>query len=428
MYPEEIPASAYTHLNFAFAFINPQTFELAPMNAGDVDLYKRFTGLKDSNPGLQTWISIGGWSHNDPDQPTKETFSKLAASTDAQDKFLKSLTSFMSTYGFDGVDIDWEYPVAEERSGNPSDYANFVSLLKNMRNRLGSGGHKYGLSITLPSSYWYLQHFDIVSISKHIDFFNIMSYDLHGTWDSTNKNLGPYVNAHTNLTEIDLALELLWRNNIEPDQVVLGLGFYGRSFTLADPNCSKPGCVFSAGGKPGKCTNSAGTLSYAEIQRIVKSDGAKVTLDKTAGVQIVTWDNDQWVSYDDAETLKMKIDYANKKCLGGTLVWAASTDDAEGSAAAALSKSTGRQAIALSQKSTIPDSTSQCQWGECDKPCPAGSVAATRGDKGGTGTAGKARCAFAIHHLLTRSSSLQRMFWPTHRRQGPLIPTLLLSK
>lgn len=44
---------------------------------------------------------------NDPDQPTAKTFSQLAASTDAQNKFFKSLVNFMSQYGFDGVDIEY---------------------------------------------------------------------------------------------------------------------------------------------------------------------------------------------------------------------------------------------------------------------------------------------------------------------------------
>lgn len=75
--------------------------------------------------------------------------------------------------------------MAPERSGSPSDYVNYVSFLSNLRGALGSSGHNYGLSITIPSSYWYLQNFDIVAIEKNIDWFNVMTYDLHGTWDST---------------------------------------------------------------------------------------------------------------------------------------------------------------------------------------------------------------------------------------------------
>ena len=66
MTPEQLPVGAYTHLNFAFAFIDPKTFKIAPTSEADTELYPRFTALKDSNPGLETWISIGGWSMNDP--------------------------------------------------------------------------------------------------------------------------------------------------------------------------------------------------------------------------------------------------------------------------------------------------------------------------------------------------------------------------
>ncbi|GIJ91973.1 hypothetical protein Asppvi_010948 [Aspergillus pseudoviridinutans] len=388
MYPESLPIGSYTHLNFAFAFIDPSSFKVAPMNAGDEALYKRFTGLKSLYPDLETWISIGGWSMNDPDQPTATTFSDLAGSADAQAKFFDSLISFMETYGFDGVDIDWEYPVAEERSGKPADYQNYPAFLRNLRNALSSTGHKYGLSITIPSSYWYLQHFDIVEIEKTIDWFNMMSYDLHGTWDSSNRYTGPYLKSHTNLTEIDQALELLWRNDINPDHVVLGLGFYGRSFTLTDPACSKPGCTFSSGGNAGPCTAAVGTLSYAEIERVI-AGGAKVELDTDAAVKIVTWGGNQWVSYDDADTLKLKLDYSNKHCLGGTMVWAASTDDAQGSAAAALSKLTGRSIISLAATSSSADQVQSCQLGECGKQCPNGLKPAQRSDgknKGNTGT------------------------------------------
>jgi GH18 family chitinase len=56
--------------------------------------------------------------------------------------------------------------------------------------------------------------------------FIYRSYDLHGTWDKGNKWTGNFLNAHTNLTEIDDALDLIWRNDINPGQVVMGIAFY----------------------------------------------------------------------------------------------------------------------------------------------------------------------------------------------------------
>jgi chitinase len=167
----------------------------------------------------------------------------------------------MSTYGFDGVDINWEYPVDLDRGGKPEDYANFVTWMKYLKSALGDKG----LSVTLPLSYWYLQHFDIKELEKSVDWLNMMLYDLYGTWDLISKWTGLYVNAHTNLTEIQDALDLLWRNDIDLDKVVFGMGFYGRSFSLQNSSCSELGCAYSSGGAVGKCLNTIGVLLNSEI-------------------------------------------------------------------------------------------------------------------------------------------------------------------
>lgn len=106
MSPSEIPLGYYTHLNFAFVYIDPTTFELAPMASDVAALYSNITQLKMINPGLQVWLSLGGWAFNDPG-PTQTTFSDLAASSSNQKTFFASLITFMVNYGFDGVDIDW---------------------------------------------------------------------------------------------------------------------------------------------------------------------------------------------------------------------------------------------------------------------------------------------------------------------------------
>ncbi|ELR02726.1 hypothetical protein VC83_00837 [Pseudogymnoascus destructans] len=327
MTPEKIPLGYYTHINFAFVLIDPDTFTIAPMGDDVAALYTRVTGLKAAQPGLKVWISIGGWAMNDPG-PTQATFSDLAASENAQENFFNSLITFMMANGFDGVDLDWEYPVADDRGGKAADKENFPKFLQNLRHALDQSGmpDRPGLSITIPSSYWYMRGFDIVKIDPIIDFFNIMTYDIHGTWDSSANSVGALARAHTNLTEIEQSMQLLWRNHIDPARVVLGLGFYGRSFTMKSSSCIAPGCPFSGGGKAGPCTNTSGILSATEIREVV-AGGAKVTLDSEAGVKVITWDDDQWVSYDDGETMKMKIKYANSRCLGGTMAWAIDLDD-----------------------------------------------------------------------------------------------------
>lgn len=139
--------------------------------------------------------------------------------------------------------------------------------------------------------------------------------------------------GHTNLTEIKLAAELFWRVNIPPGKIVMGFGFYGRSFTLANPSCSTPGCPFAGASNPGPCTDSAGILSYYEIMDILNGASAtkrssnikraiQPTHDTASAVNYFTFDNNQWVSYDDAVTFKQKVDWANGVGMGGALIWA----------------------------------------------------------------------------------------------------------
>ncbi|KAK1978685.1 hypothetical protein LZ30DRAFT_598587, partial [Colletotrichum cereale] len=99
---------------------------------------------------------------------------------------------------------------------------------------------------------------------------------------------------------------------------------YGRSFTLKDPSCNKPNgvCQFSGGAKEGPCSKASGILTLQEIFDIVKEKSLTPQFDEKAGVKWIHWDNDQWVSYDDAETLIMKKSFANSRCLGGSMIWA----------------------------------------------------------------------------------------------------------
>lgn len=338
---EDIPVDGLTHIYYSFAYIQPNTYKIVPMQdekdgSLTTETFTEFTALKRKNPSLRAVVALGGWTFNDNHTVWQPVFSDLASTSAKRATFVSELVKFMDRYGFDGVDIDWEYPGAGDRGGKPDDGENLTKLFKDIRAGFDkmSGKHKE-ISFTAPTSYWYMRHFDLTASAKAVDYINVMSYDLHGIWDADNP-IGSQVLAHTNLTEIDLALDLFWRNKVDPSKINMGIGFYGRSFQLADPSCHKPGCLFLGGAKPGPCTDNSGTLSYFEIMDIIEKYDLTPYWDKKDAVKYVTWGGDQWVSYDDKDTIAQKIEFANALGLGGLLIWAIDLDNTRLDALAAV--------------------------------------------------------------------------------------------
>ncbi|KAM7224443.1 family 18 glycosyl hydrolase [Rhypophila decipiens] len=382
--PEHIPMGIYTHLNFAFASINPTTYQIVPASSYDPEMYLRLTKLKKRDPDLKIFIAIGGWTFND-EGPTMRTFSDIARSETNQKAFFNSLASFMSTYGFDGVDIDWEYPGAKDRFGRPEDFQNLPKFLKNLKDALRKIGRP-GLSITLPASYWYLQHFDVKKVTAEVDWINMMTYDFHGVWDKKeepNEWVQPLLNSHTNLTEIKEAMDLLWRNGINEDKVTLGMAFYGRGFTATSPSCMAKGCTFESGTGAGPCSGEVSVLLNSEIDDLVASKGLTPTLDEEAGVKILTWDGNQWLTYDDVDTFRLKANFARSQGMGGVMVWAVSHDtrDAKYSWALASVAQTKYKSLQMKMVGDSDGTTgdgyeykvnykAHCKWTGCREICP----------------------------------------------------------
>jgi len=212
-----------------------------------------------------------------------------------------------------------------------------------------------------------------------------MSYDLHGAWDQNVNWTSPYLNAHTNLTEVESALDLLWRNDISSSKVVMGLGFYGRAFTMDEGACREPGCLFDGPANMGSCSREKGILLNSEIDNEIKRRNLKPKLYEEEAVKVITWGK-QWVSYDDEETLQMKVDRAGERCLGGVMVWAISHDTQDAKYNEALADIIGRDTV----KGSLGDEEKsgewkdipyeQCRWSNCKESCPKGWVHIRRSD------------------------------------------------
>lgn len=89
----------------------------------------------------------------------------------------------------------------------------------------------------------------------------------------------------------------------------------------------------------GNAKTASGVLTYYEIQAIstqVQLQRLKLNHDKEAAVQNLGFDSNQWVSYNDSETFKQEIDWADGVGFGGSVIRVLDTDDDKYTAISAL--------------------------------------------------------------------------------------------
>ncbi|MGA5824036.1 glycosyl hydrolase family 18 protein [Kitasatospora sp. NPDC094028] len=232
-----IPWSKVTHVNYAFANVtdnrisigdpndpaNPATGMTWPgeKNAMDPSLpYKGHFNLlntyKKQHPAVKTLISVGGWAgtRNFYAMTTNADGSVNQAGIDA---FADSVSDFLDRYGFNGVDIDYEYPTALPNTGNPQDWdvsnprrkglqQGYNALMKTLREKLDRSGAdkgRYYLLTSAGSSSGYLvRGLDAGQALQYQDFVNVMTYDLHGSW---NKFVGPQAPLYDDGRDNELA-------------------------------------------------------------------------------------------------------------------------------------------------------------------------------------------------------------------------------
>ncbi|KAF2766280.1 hypothetical protein EJ03DRAFT_345213 [Teratosphaeria nubilosa] len=113
-----------------------------------------------------------------------------------------------------------------------------------------------------------------------------------------------------------------WNTQLGLDGQNCSTQFWAGYYSLHSSNTPNGVCQFTGGARAGSCSKASGILDYQEIADIVSQNKLTPKWDKTAAVKYITWDSDQWVSYDDSDTFAQKRDFANSRCLGGLMVWA----------------------------------------------------------------------------------------------------------
>eukprot|EP00727_Mastigamoeba_balamuthi_P002559 m51a1_g1230 putative chitotriosidase-1 (478) ;mRNA; r:527908-529341 len=325
-----VEASHVTHINYAFAKMN-SSYNVVHVEWNDDQMIPKLQAKKLQNPKLKTLVSIGGWNFN-VFNSTKHLFSNMIETKESRTHFIQSAISYCRTWEFDGFDIDWEYPGWEEQGGRDIDKANFPLLLKEMMEAFvaeaqTSGKARLLLTIAAPAGDDKIEKgYDLPNIHPHLDWINLMTYDLHGSADSVT---GPHTalrNPNGDKLTADHAVATYRSAGVPADKLVLGLATYGRTWTLKDPSQHGYGAPVKAGedglapGAAGGCTQEAGFLAEYEIEDFVLK-GATMVVDNATSTAYA-YKDDQFVTFDTLETHAAKTQYICDNGLGGAMVWA----------------------------------------------------------------------------------------------------------
>ncbi|XP_076759589.1 acidic mammalian chitinase-like [Xylocopa sonorina] len=318
---EDINVPMCTHVVYSFIGID----ESGTITVDTTEYLSKFTSFVKKQPGVKAMVSVGGASVN----PGK--FSNVVRNAGIRASFVRNAVNFLQQYNFDGLDVDWEYP--NQGAGTlDSDKTNFVQLLKELKDAFNG---KYILSAAVaatPDSAG--KSYIIPQISTHLDFINVMTYDFNGAWNpytGMNSPLNPSSGgtSYEKTLNVKTSIDYWLSQGAPADKIVVGIPFYGRSYTLKNPGDHGVRSPTTGPGAAGPFTKQAGYIGYNELCLRLMNGNWHVVRSEELGVPYTYFDN-QWISYDDADSIRKKIEFINSKGLGGAMIWNIDLDDFRG--------------------------------------------------------------------------------------------------
>ena len=196
---DDIDTSLCTHFIYAFAVLDRNHLLMKPQDSFiDVDrsggfggwrrgFYRRFTDLKTQNPGAKFLVSLGGFQDS-----SHKKYSDLLASPDKIDSFAKNALDFVKEYGFDGLDLHYEYPTYDGhgRDAPDSDRPGFTLLCKKLSETFRPWRLEVSAAVSA-SEEMILAGYEVPQVCHYLDSVHVMAYDLHGPWEENVNHHSP---------------------------------------------------------------------------------------------------------------------------------------------------------------------------------------------------------------------------------------------
>ncbi len=355
IYPEQgeflvtdIPVELLTHLHYADIGIS-ETGQCASVDAyADTQYlypgdrfserlrgnFKQLPILRLRNPNLQIVMTVGGWDNS-------ARFSDVALTEEARARFIRSCVTFMQQYDFDGIEIDWRFPVEGGKDGNvtrPEDTANLNLLVEELRAALDEASladertRPYLLSMTMPALEPQISLYDVASLHPLLDYINLMTFAYEGAWSEIAAHIAPLYGSERDPREanrsthnVDGTVRAYLDRGVPADKLVIGVPFSGQAWQNV-----RAGDLFGlyqdADGVP-LGTRDGGALFYRDLGPFLSSPDYIRYFDD---LSLVSWMYNPArhiaISYESPESARRKAAYVQGLGLGGLTAWEVSLD------------------------------------------------------------------------------------------------------
>ncbi|KAF9206198.1 hypothetical protein BGZ49_002847 [Haplosporangium sp. Z 27] len=365
----QLDMTKYTHINYGFGV----TVKKNP-NPTDITFDRYYDGnnmralvARGNQYGVPILMTIGGWTGS-------QTFSTISADPALRKTFINNAMVFVRNntlplyattpdgWNMDGIDIDWEYPGRAGAICNiytPQDAANYLVLLKELRAQMDL---EFPNQRKLLTAAVRVQPFDgangqpmadVSAYAQYFDWVSIMAYDIMGSWSSTTGPNAPLTNGPAGLADqysVAQSIKAWTAAKFPVNKLVVGTAFYGRSVTATvDMTAQNPVSMYvnktnvTPKGGPSDTNDvnfycNEGSV-YSGMWKWKDLRSAALTTPTTAAAGWTRyWDDatqtpwlfrasdKTFVSYDDVQSLTLKVNYAKNAGVKGVMLWDTSYD------------------------------------------------------------------------------------------------------
>ncbi|HAX73292.1 MAG TPA: chitinase [Firmicutes bacterium] len=370
-----------THIQYSFAMVDPDTNKITfgdehaaikedfegydlSYNGEEILLddslsyqghFNVLQQMKKKFPDVKLLISVGGWAGS-------RGFYTMMDTDEGIQTFVDSAVQFIRDYGFDGVDIDFEFPSSTSQSGNPEDFdvseprrdtinARYNVMIEKLREGIDKAGQEDGkdylLTAAVSASSWVLGGVESNDYADHLDFLSIMSYDFHGGWNEFVENQANIYPDPEDRETANMLMPVLgadwaykyYRGVLPPEKILMGIPYYTRGWenvqggngTGLHGSSNTPATgKYNIWGDPDEDGNiiPAGANPLWHVLNLMDQDpDLQVHWDEVGKVPYV-WHNDEkvFLSFENEQSIDERLKYIEENNLGGALIWVMNGD------------------------------------------------------------------------------------------------------